>query len=128
MSVLVFVVSSLSAHRVGFLVEQFRRECVGFHGSILSFTASVSRMRHTERAIIRSSSVRMTRTVTRLASVEITPAARRVSLLFEFDAEEAQSIADARADEWRIFADTSGEDQRVQATERGGEAPIHFFA
>ena len=42
-------------------------------GDKSSYTDKQKRQAHTERAIINSSSVRMTRTVARLASVEIAP-------------------------------------------------------
>src|ERR1700730_15617203 len=50
-------------------VEQFRRECAGCHN-----VEPRLRTRGTVRAIMSSSSVRMTRTVARLTSAEITPA------------------------------------------------------
>jgi hypothetical protein len=69
----------------------------------------------------------MTRTLTRLASVEITPRSLCIARLTQFDPEESQSIADARADSWRIFADTSREHERIQSTERGREGANPLF-
>ncbi len=44
---------------------------------------------------------------------------RRVSLRVEFDAEPSQSVADARANLRRVFADAAGEDDSVRAVQRG---------
>jgi hypothetical protein len=49
------------------------------------------------------------------------PRSLRIARLIQFNAEEAQPLTDARADEWRIFADASCEDKRVQSTEHCGE-------
>ncbi len=102
------------------LVEQFRSEGVGFHVSIPFFTTLNPRTRHTERAIMSSSSVRMTRTVTRALSAEITAAFLAFRALSDFDTEKIESFTNAGADKRRIFADAAGEDERVQSTERGG--------
>src|SRR5579872_1436110 len=50
-----------------------------------------------------------------------------IARLAQFDAEESQSLADARADSWRIFADTSREHERIQSTERGREGANPLF-
>ena len=69
----------------------------------LSLAMPSRNTRHAERAIISSSSVRMTRTATRLASVEITPAVSRVARLIQFDAEEAQPFTNASAERYAHF-------------------------
>ena len=89
---------------------------------------SLGQARKTERAIISSSSVRMTRTVTRLAFLEITAAVFALRDLSSSMPRKFKPFTDARADDWRIFADAAGENERVQSTERGGKEPIHFFA
>ena len=73
-----------------------------------------------------SSSVRMTRTLTRPASGEITPhsprcAARRVRF------REAQPVADPRADQRRVFSDAASEHQRVQSAQRRRECADPFL-
>ena len=45
----------------------------------------------------------------------------RIALRVQFDAEKAQSLADALADERRVLTDAAGEDQRVQSPERRSE-------
>ena len=81
----------------------------------------------TDLAIMSSSSVRMTRTLTRPASGEISGAFFALRFCVQFDAEKAESVADALADERRVFADASCEDERVQSTERGGEGADPLF-
>ena len=51
----------------------------------------------------------------------------RIALLVQFDAEKAESVADPLPDERRVFADASGEDERVQSAERGGEGADPFL-
>ena len=76
----------------------------------------------TERAIISSSSVGMTRTTTRLAVEEITAASPGVSRRDQLDAQEAESLADARPNRARcVLTDAAGEDERVESAERGGK-------
>ena len=81
----------------------------------------------TDLAIMSSSSVRMTRTLTRPASGEISGAFFALRFWFELDAEKAESVADPLADERRVFADAAGEDERVQSTERSGEGADPFL-
>src|SRR5665213_3815377 len=50
-----------------------------------------------------------------------------IARLAQFHAKEAQSLADARADAWRIFANTSSEDERVHAAQRSRESADPFF-
>ena len=69
----------------------------------------------------------MTRTATRLASAEITPVIRRVSLLVEFDAKKSQAVANPGADRGRVLADAAGEHQRVQSAQRRGEGADPFL-
>ena len=85
------------------------------------------RTRHTERAIISSSSVRMTRTVTRLAVRGNHARIRRVSRFFEFDSKESQPIADPGADRGRILSDAASEHQRVQSAQRRRECADPFL-
>src|SRR5689334_18213581 len=61
------------------LARQFRRESLRFHSLPCLFAAPESRIRHTERAIINSSSVRIIRTVTRAEGAEITAAFSKLS-------------------------------------------------
>ena len=74
-----------------------------------------------------SSSVRMTRTLTRPASGEISGAFFALRCLVEFDAEKAESVADPLADERRVFADAAGEHQRVQSAQRRREGADPFL-
>ena len=84
--------------------------------------------RHTERAIICSSSVRMTRTATRLASVEITPA---VSAL-----RDSCSAMPRKPSPSQMRARTSGAFSPMPPAKTSvsnppsaaAKAPIHFFA
>ena len=98
----------------------------GFHE--VQFALTAGQERKTERAIISSSSVRMTRTVTRLAVVGNHRRSLRIARFIQFDAEKVQTLTDARADGRRIFADAAGENERVQATSAAANEPIHFFA
>jgi hypothetical protein len=45
----------------------------------------------------------------------------------QFNAEEAQPLTDARADEWRVFTDASHEDDCLQSTERSGAGADPLF-
>ena len=85
------------------------------------------RTRATDLAIMSSSSVRMTRTLTRPASGEISGAFFALRFWSEFDAEKAESVADPLPDERRVFADAGGEDERVQSAQRRGEGADPFF-
>ena len=52
----------------------------------------------------------------------------RVSRLIYLNAKEAESLADACANHWRIFTDTAGEDERVQSDKRRGEGANPLFS
>ena len=69
----------------------------------------------------------MTRTATRLAAAEITALIRRVSLGFEFDAQESQPFANPGADRGRMLSDATGEHQRVQSAQRRREGADPFL-
>ena len=73
------------------------------------------------RAIISSSLVGITQAAVRLAGGADARAALRVRLRVELDAEPGRLPADALADRRRVLADAGGEDDRVEAAERGGE-------
>ena len=77
--------------------------------------------RATALAIINSSSVWITRTLTGAWSVEIRRARRRVSAFVHGDSEESQSRADPAADLGSVLTDPPGEDKGVDPAERGGE-------
>src|ERR1700682_2034754 len=49
------------------------------------------------------------------------PRSLRIARRIQLNAEEAQPLTDARADEWRVLADASWEDERLQSPERSGE-------
>ena len=68
-----------------------------------------------------SSSVRMTRTLTRTASDETSGAFFALRSLVEFDAQKAESVANPLPDGRRVLADTAGEHQRVQSAQRRRE-------
>ena len=54
--------------------------------------------------------------------MEITGAFFALRVSIQFDAEEAESVADPLRGWRRVFADARGEDERVQSTERRGDA------
>jgi len=73
-------------------------------------------MQRTERPTISSSSLRRTKIATRLASLEIgsAPSELRESSI---SMPRKPNPSQMRADDGRVFADTIGEDERVQSTE-----------
>ena len=85
----------------------------------------------TDLAIMSSSSVRMTRTLTRPASVEISGAFFALRFRSSAMPRNAESVADPFPDERRVFTDARREDERVEAAERrdeGADPLLHLIA
>jgi hypothetical protein len=102
-------------------VEQFRRNRFGFHSSILSLCGAGcentgNRSRNHQIFVRWNDANRGPAGVGRNHSRSF-----GIARLAQGDAEEAQSLTNARADEGRIFADTSSEHKRIQASEGSGE-------
>jgi hypothetical protein len=93
------------------------------------FTAPASRMRYTERAIIKSSSVQMTRTLTRLVSVEIKAAiAANDWVVPAFRLHSMPEKSTQCADRWSVLGNPAGEYEGIHTIECGGEGVDSFFA
>ena len=84
-------------------------------------------MRATDLAIMSSSSVRMTRTLTRPAVRRNQRRILRIALLVEFDAQKTESVADPLPDGRCVLADAAGEHQRVQSAQRRRECADPFL-
>ena len=103
-----------------YLVKQFRRERAAVHGLLLSNGAELEDADDGPR----DHELLVGADDPHLHAAGVPRNQRRIlriALRIEFDAEEAESVADPRPDERRVFADASCEDERVQSTERRGE-------
>ena len=76
-----------------------------------------------ERAIIDSSSVRMTRTATRASSAEMSGAPAALRRSSRAMPRNSSPVADAAAGLGRVLADAAGEDEDIEAAECRGQRP-----
>lgn len=113
---------------IGIQVPQFPDQEEEDRGSWfkISRTLSSLRTRRTDLAIIRSSSVGMTLTLTPLASDEISAAFVALRCRFRSRPRKPSPSQDSFADDGRVLADATREDESVQSTD-GGEGTRSFL-